>query len=158
MPLSTPLDIRRGLTQVTDVAFPLRWGIIGAGRISAQWVKCLHACEGATVTAVAAREIDRAKEFAAIYGITTAYGSYAEMVASPDVDIVYIGTINRLHKEHTFLAIAAGKHVLCEKPFTENISDAREMYAAAEEKGVMLQDGGGLDPLFPRGGTCANRD
>ncbi len=141
MPLSTPLDIRRGLTNAADVAFPLRWGILGAGRISPMWVEALHACEGATVTAVAAREIDRAKELARQYGIATAYGDYREMVTADDVDIVYIGTINRLHKEHTLLAIEAGKHVLCEKPFTENISDAQEMYAAAEEKDVMLQDG-----------------
>ena len=141
MSLSTPLDIRRGVTEAADVAFPLRWGILGAGNISAQWVWALHACEGATVTAVAAREIDRAKEFARQYGVATAYGNYREMVAADDVDIVYIGTINRLHKEHTLLAIEAGKHVLCEKPLTESLSDAQEMYAAAEEKDVMMQDG-----------------
>ena len=141
MPLSTPLDIRRGVTDAADVAFPLRWGILGAGNISAQWVWALHACEGATVTAVAAREIDRAKEFARQHGVATAYGDYREMVAADDVDIVYIGTINRLHKEHTLLAIEAGKHVLCEKPLTENLSDAQEMYAAAEKKDVMMQDG-----------------
>ena len=141
IPLSTPLDIRRGITSAADVAFPLRWGILGAGRISGMWVAALHACEGATVTAVAAREIDLAKEFARQYEVATAYGNYREMVEADNVDIVYIGTINRLHKEHTLLAIEAGKHVLCEKPFAENISEAREMYAAAEEKGVMLQDG-----------------
>lgn len=141
MPLSTPLDVLRGITKATDVAFPLRWGILGAGRISAQWVAALHACERATVTAVAAREIDRAKEFATQYSIATAYGNYKELVTADDVDIVYIGTITRLHKAHTLLAIEAGKHVLCEKPLAENISDAREMYAAAEEKDVMMQDG-----------------
>ena len=141
MPLSTPLDIRRGITRATDVAFPLRWGILGAGNISAQWVWALHACEGATVTAVAARDLDRAKEFARQYGVETAYGDYREMVAADDVDIVYIGTINRLHKAHTLLAIEAGKHVLCEKPLTETLSDAHEMYAAAEEQDVMMQDG-----------------
>ena len=141
MPLSTPLDIRRGLTNAADVAFPLRWGILGAGNISAQWAWALHACEGATLTAVAARELDRAKEFARRYGVATAYGDYREMVAADDVDIVYIGTINPLHKEHTLLAIEAGKHVLCEKPLTETLADAQEMYAAAEEKDVMMQDG-----------------
>ena len=141
MPLSTPLDVRRGITSTADVAFPLRWGILGAGNISGMWVQALHACEGATVTAVAARELDRAKEFARQYGVVTAYGNYREMVAADDVDIVYIGTINRLHKEHTLLAIEAGKHVLCEKPLTETLSDAQEMYAAAGEKDVMMQDG-----------------
>ncbi len=141
MPLSTPLDIRRSLTSAEDVAFPLRWGILGAGNISGMWVEALHACEGATVSAVAARELDRAEEFARRYGVNTAYGDYREMVAADDVDIVYIGTINPLHKEHTLLAIAAGKHVLCEKPLTVNLSDAQEMYAAAEAQDVMMQDG-----------------
>ena len=141
IPLSTPLDIRRGITSATDVAFPLRWGILGAGNISGMWVEALHACEGATVSAVAARELNRAKEFARKYGVATAYGDYRQMVAADDVDIVYIGTINPLHKEHTLLAIEAGKHVLCEKPLTVNLSDAEEMYAAAEEKDVMMQDG-----------------
>ena len=140
LPLSTPRDVRIGATDPADVAFPLRWGIIGTGPISAQWVMCLHACAGATVTAVAARSADRAREFAIKYGVASAYGSYAEMVASPEVDIVYVGTINRLHKEHSILAIEAGKHVLCEKPLAETGADARAMYAAAEAHGVMLQD------------------
>ena len=139
--LSIPMDIRLNITKSVDVAFPLRWGIIGAGSISAQWVMCLRECEGATVSAVAARSADRAKEFAAKYDITSAYGNCAEMVAAPEVDIVYIGTITRLHKEHSLLAIEAGKHVLCEKPLAENVSDARAMYVAAAEKEVMLQDG-----------------
>ena len=141
-PPATPLDIRQGRTKADDVAFPLRWGIIGAGAISAQWVGCLRHCEGATVTAVAAREAARARAFADRLEIPSAaaYGDYAEMVAADDVDIVYIGTIPRLHKEHTLLAIAAGKHVLCEKPFAENVQDARDMHAAARAAGVMLQD------------------
>lgn len=140
LPPSTPRDVRIGATDPADVAFPLRWGIIGAGRISAQWVMCLHACAGATVSAVAARSADRARDFAQKYGVASAYGSYAEMVASPEVDIVYVGTINPLHKEHSILAIEAGKHVLCEKHLAETGADARAMYAAAEAHGVMLQD------------------
>lgn len=140
-PPSTPMDVRLGMTKPEDAAFPLRWGIIGTGNIAPQWVLSLRACKGATVTAVAARSEDRAREFATQYGIGSAYGSYAEMVASPDVDIVYVGTITGLHKEHSLLAIDAGKHVLCEKPLAENAADARTMYAAAAEKNVMLQDG-----------------
>ena len=142
-PPSTPLDVQRGLAVAEDVAFPLRWGILGAGSISAQWVGCLRQCAGAEVTAVAARSPERAQQFAAQLGIASAYGgenSYAEMVAAEDVDIVYVGTITRLHQEHSLLAIEAGKHVLCEKPLAENIDDARTMYAAAQKQGVMLQD------------------
>ena len=140
LPAATPLDVRLGLTQSEDKAFPLRWGILGTGNISSQWVHSLRACKGASITAVAAREAEKAQAFASEHDIPTAYGSYQEMVAATDVDIVYVGTITRLHKEHSLLAIAAGKHVLCEKPLAENIDDARDMYAAARAKGVMLQD------------------
>ena len=140
LPPSTPLDVRRGVTDAGDVAHPLRWGVLGAGSISTQWVESLNACRGASVTAVAAREMSRAQAFANALGIPKAYDDYAEMAAADDVDIVYVGTITRLHKEHSLIAIEAGKHVLCEKPLAENVDDAREMYAAAEAKGVMLQD------------------
>ena len=140
LPPSLPLDLRRGLTDAADTAYPLRWGILGAGSISTQWVEALAACPGAAVTAVAARDQTRAERFAARFGIAAAYGDYAAMVASPEVDIVYVGTVNSVHKEHTLLAVAAGKHVLCEKPLAENAADARAMYAAAAAQGVMLQD------------------
>lgn len=140
LPPATPLDVRRGLTKPEDVAFPLRWGIVGTGSISAQWVGCLRQCPGAAVTAVAARELDRAQVFAKRLDIPAAYGSYQQLAEAPDVDIVYIGTITRLHKAHTLLAIEAGKHVLCEKPLAVDAAEARAMYAAAERKGVMLQD------------------
>ncbi|MCY3812647.1 MAG: Gfo/Idh/MocA family oxidoreductase [Gammaproteobacteria bacterium] len=140
LPPSTPLDVRQGVTDAKDIAHPLRWGILGTGNISAQWVWCLQQVPGATTVAAAARDKDRAQAFADRHGIGTAYDSYADMVAAPDVDIVYVGTITRLHKEHTLLAIEAGKHVLCEKPLAVNADDAAEMYAAAKAQGVMLQD------------------
>ena len=138
--MTLPLDVRLGLTDAGGAGFPLRWGILGAGSISTQWVEALAACPGATVTAVAARERTRAEQFAARFGIAAAYGDYAEMVASPEVDIVYVGTVTGVHKEHALLAIAAGKHVLCEKPLAGNAADARAMHAAAAEHEVMLQD------------------
>ena len=137
---STPYDVRLGLTKAEDVAFPLRWGILGSGNISAQWVMSLNACEGASVTAVAARELSRAQAFADRFSIGNAYDSYEQLATSDDVDIIYVGTITRLHKEHSLLALNAGKHVLCEKPLAENSDDAREMYAAAKANDVMLQD------------------
>ena len=157
LPPSTPRDVRIGATDPADVAFPLRWGIIGTGPISAQWVMCLHACAGAAVTAVAARSADRAREFAEKYRVASAYGSYAEMVASPEVDIVYIGTINRLHKEHSILAIEAGKHVLCEKPLAETGADGRAMYAAAEQQWRHAA-GRRLDSVLSRRRACADVD
>ena len=140
LPPSTPLDVRQGVTDAKDTAHPLRWGILGTGNISSQWAWCLQRVPGATITAAAARDKDRAQAFADRHGIPAAYDSYADMVAAPDVDVVYVGTITRLHKDHALLAIQAGKHVLCEKPLAANAGDAAEMYAAAKAQGVMLQD------------------
>lgn len=140
MPDSTPLDIRKDLTDVKDVEFPLRWGVLGAGNISRQWVLSSIACKGASIDAVAARELDRAKAFANNLNILRAYGSYQELVDDENIDIIYVGTKTFMHKEHTLLAIEAGKHVLCEKPLTNTLEEAESMYAAAEAKGVMLQD------------------
>ena len=137
----TPRDIRLGLTRAEDTAFPLRWGIIGAGDISRQWALASGECAGASIAAVAARDGDDAVAFAAALGIERAYGGYEQLLAAPDIDAVYIGTIDRLHKEHSLMAIAAGKHVLCEKALAKSAKEAREMYAAANARRVMLQDG-----------------
>ncbi len=139
-PDSTPLDIRLGHTKPQDVKFPLRWGILGSGNISRQWVLSLRACAGASVLAVGARELQKAQQFAENLDIPKSYGSYIDLVNDDEIDIIYVGTITRLHREHTLLALEAGKHVLCEKPLAENLADAHEMYALAESKGLMLQD------------------
>eukprot|EP00401_Gymnodinium_catenatum_P040996 CAMPEP_0117538334 /NCGR_PEP_ID=MMETSP0784-20121206/42426_1 /TAXON_ID=39447 /ORGANISM="" /LENGTH=417 /DNA_ID=CAMNT_0005334947 /DNA_START=1 /DNA_END=1254 /DNA_ORIENTATION=- len=137
----TPLDVRLGLTNAADTAFPVGWGILGAGDISSDWAKSLADVPGANLIAVAARSVEKATEFAATHGVLRVHQTYKELVADPAVDVVYVGTITSLHKEHTMLAIAAGKHVLCEKPLAESEADAREMYEAAAAKGVMLQEG-----------------
>lgn len=141
MGLATPMDIRQGLTKEADIAFKLSWGILGAGGISSDWCKCLKEVPGASLAAVGARSLEKAEAFAQEHEVTKAYDSYADMVSDSTVEIVYIGTITPLHKEHTLLAISAGKHVLCEKPLADNAADAEEMYAAAEKKGVMLMEG-----------------
>ncbi len=137
----TPRDVSLGLTRAEDVAFPLRWGIIGVGEISRQFVRSSRECAGAKMAAVASRSEEKAQAFAIAHGVEKSYGSFESMLASPDVDIVYVGTPDRLHKEHTLMAVEAGKHVLCEKRLAESVADAREMYAAAERNDVMLQDG-----------------
>jgi dihydrodiol dehydrogenase / D-xylose 1-dehydrogenase (NADP) len=141
LPAQTPRDIRLGLTKADDSSFPLRWGIFGTGTISQQWVEALKACEGATLAAVSSRSLDKAGDFAQLHGIEKFYNDYAEMVESPDIDIVYVGTPDSLHKEHCLLALNAGKHVLCEKDLAQSVTDAEEMYAAAKKNKVMLQDG-----------------
>ena len=137
----SPLDVRLGLTKGSDVDFPLRWGIIGVGEISRQFVCSSRECSGATMAAVASRSLDKANSFAVAHGVEKAFDSIESMLAEPDLDIVYVGTPDSLHKEHCLMAIDAGKHVLCEKALAKNVADAEEMYAAAEQKNLMLQDG-----------------
>jgi dihydrodiol dehydrogenase / D-xylose 1-dehydrogenase (NADP) len=136
-----PRDVSLGLTRAEDVAFPLRWGIIGTGEISRQFVSAAREGTGATIAAVSSRSADNAHAFAAEHGLEKAYDTYEDMVAAPDIDIVYVGTPGDVHKEHSLIAIEAGKHVLCEKELTNSVADAEEMYAAAAKHNVMLQDG-----------------
>src|SRR5215475_11461351 len=91
-----------------------------------------RAVGGVEVTAVAARDPQRARRFAARYGIATVHPDYAAVLADPDVDAVYVPLPNGLHAEWTLAALAAGKHVLCEKPLTSNTAQAVEVAAAAK--------------------------
>lgn len=141
LPGRTPLDVRLGLTKPADVTFPLRWGILGAANICADWVRALTNVPGASVVAVAARSADSAASFAAEWSIPRSYEGYDKLAADPDVDIVYCGTITPLHKEHVLMCIAAGKHVLVEKPMSMSKEESEEMYAAAAMAGVMMQEG-----------------
>ena len=83
------------------------------------------------MTAVATRTDGKAAVFAEEHGVEKACDSYEELALSPDVDIVYVGTPDHLHKEHCLMALEAGKHVLCEKALARSMEDAREMYEAA---------------------------
>ena len=90
--------------------------------------------------AVAARELDRACRFAQKHGFEKAYGSYDEMLEDGEVDLVYIATPHSHHYEHIKKCLAHGKHVLCEKAFTVNAAQAREVLALAEEKRLLLTE------------------
>jgi predicted dehydrogenase len=115
----------------------LRWGILGAGGIAATFVPELRG-GGFRVSAVGSRDLDTASSFAERFDIPTAHGSYADLVEDPEVDVVYIATPHVFHREHALLAIAAGKHVLVEKPFTVNAAEARDIFAAADRAGVVV--------------------
>ena len=140
-PMNTPLDIRQGKTREEDIGFPLRWGILSASAIASDWIKSLQDVPGASVVAVAARDKERASAYANAHGIPTAYGSYKELCDDPNVDIVYIASRTWKHYQDMMMAIAAGKHVLCEKPFTDTADQAREIYAAAKKAGVVCWEG-----------------
>jgi predicted dehydrogenase len=116
----------------------LRIGILGAARIAPQaLIRPARTVPGVTVAAVAARHRDRAQAFATKHGVETVHGSYAELLADDSLDAIYNPLPNGLHAEWTIAALKAGKHVLCEKPFTANAAQARAVAAAAGDAVVM---------------------
>lgn len=114
--------------------------ILGAGRIATTMATTVSGMEEVNLYAVAARDGGRARAFAEKYGAETSYGSYEEMLNDPQVDLVYIATPHSLHCEHAKLCIHHGKPVLCEKAFTWNAKEAREVLELAQEKGVFITE------------------
>ena len=110
---------------------PLRIGILGAARIADEGIVAPARALGHELVAVAARDRPRAEAFAAERGIATVHASYADVLADPDVDLVYNALVNSLHARWNIAALQAGKHVLSEKPLTSNAGQARAVRAAA---------------------------
>jgi len=119
----------------------LRIGILGAARITARaLIAPAGAVPSVTVAAVAARDGARAAQYAARHSIPVSFSSYQELLDSPEVDAVYIPLPNGLHARWTLRALAAGKHVLCEKPFASNAAEAAEVAAAADATGLVVME------------------
>lgn len=119
----------------------IKWGILGPGSIAHKFVKGLLTIEDAQIIAVGSRDKTRAESFSKLYGIEKSYGSYQEFVSDPDIDIVYVATPHPFHKDCVKLCLNAGKAVLCEKPFTLNAKDTRELVVLAREKKLFLMEG-----------------
>lgn len=119
----------------------VKWGIIGAGRISSTFATALNSLEHTELVAVASRDLTRAQEFANKFQVKKTYNSYEELVKDPEIDVVYIGTPHTEHKANTALCITNGKAVLCEKPFTVNQKETQELIALAKEHKVFLMEG-----------------
>ncbi len=118
----------------------IKWGLIGLGNIAHQFIQDLSLVEGAICHAVASRTIDKAKDFAERYAVSKAYGNYTELLADPEVDIVYIATPHNSHFEHTLAVLQAGKHVLCEKPFAVNAKQVKQMIEMAIQQQRFLME------------------
>ncbi len=119
----------------------LRIGLLGAAKIApAAIINPAKACPEASVVAVAARDIARARAFASRHGIPRSYDSYSALLDDPEIDAVYIPLPNGLHGEWAIAAAKAGKHVLCEKPVAANADEARAMAQAANERGRVLME------------------
>ncbi|GAB3440577.1 Gfo/Idh/MocA family oxidoreductase [Phycicoccus ginsengisoli] len=118
----------------------LRWGVLAPGGIARAFTDAIHTRSGQRVVAVGSRDLGRAQEFAADFGVATAHGSYEELVTDPDVDAVYIASPHSEHRDHALLALGAGKPVLVEKAFTRNASEAREVVETARAAGLFAME------------------
>ena len=118
-----------------------RWGILGTADIADTFVRAVKNSRHSLVQAVAGRDIDRARKWAADRRLADAYGSYGDLIAAENIDGVYIPLPNSLHHEWTLAAIRAGKPVLCEKPLTTSAAQAREIRDAADKAGVLVAEG-----------------
>jgi predicted dehydrogenase len=127
---------------------PCRWGILGTADIARKNWQAIALAGNATVTAVASRSVERARQFVArcqaarpLPAAPAALGDYDELLARPDVDAVYVPLPTGVRKEWVLKAVAAGKHVLVEKPVGVTVADVRDMIAACERGRVQLMDG-----------------
>ena len=120
----------------------MNWGILATGTIANKFATTINAmaAEGERLAAVGSRRAESAKAFAAQYNIPHWYASYEELAADPAVDAIYIATPNALHYENCKLCLEHGKHVLCEKPFTINAEQAKELYVLAEKKQLFIME------------------
>lgn len=123
----------------TETVPRLRWGVIGCGVIANQMAQTL-ALEGRTIDGVANRSQDKAIAFAEKYGVGRVYDSIDDLIASPDIDAVYLTTPHNTHITYLRKALAAGKHVLCEKAITLNSDELDEARGIAAAHGVVLMD------------------
>lgn len=114
------------------------WGVLGASRIGEKVVPALQAGRGMRVGALAARDLDRAREHAARYGAPKAYGSWEELLADPEIDGIYNPLPNDLHVPWSIRAMEAGKHVLCEKPIAMSAQEARALREAQARTGKVV--------------------
>lgn len=119
----------------------MRIGILGAARIAPMaLIKPARHSGEVVAAAVAARDVARGQAFAAEHGIARVHDSYQDLIADPEIDAVYNPLPNGLHGRWTRAALAAGKHVLCEKPFTANAEEAREIAVLATQSGRVVME------------------
>lgn len=118
----------------------VRWGILGCGRIAEKFASDLALVPDALLWAVGSREASRAAAFQEKFPAKQAYGSYEQLVADPDIDVIYVASPHAQHHAHTLLCLAHGKAVLCEKAFALSARQAREMIDLSQHNGLFLME------------------
>ena len=118
----------------------VRWGILGTGLIAHKFAAGLRDVPGAKLVAVASRTSDKAQAFGKHVGVGRCHGSYQELADDTEVDVIYIATPHPQHAENTLMCLRADKAVLCEKPFTMNLREARAAIELARQKSLFLME------------------
>lgn len=119
---------------------PLRWGLLSTADINKALLDPLRTSKRNRLLAVASRSQDKAGEYARKNKVKRAYGSYADLLADPDIDVIYNPLPNNMHAEWTIKAVQAGKHVLCEKPLALSLAEVDAMSDAAEKYGKVVAE------------------
>jgi predicted dehydrogenase len=119
---------------------PIRWGLLGTSRINAKLLAGAKLSDSAEVVAVGSRSTEAGRAFAEAHDIGRVHATYEALLADPRVDAVYIPLPNSMHHTWTLTALAAGKHVLCEKPYTRHPAEVDVAWDAAEASGLVLME------------------
>jgi len=119
---------------------PVTWGIVSTANINRKFLAGAREAQNAEVVAVASRDLAVARGYAAAHGIERAHGDYDALLADPAVEALYIPLPNSMHVEWTVRALAAGKHVLCEKPLSRRAADVEHAFDVAEREGRLLME------------------
>lgn len=118
----------------------LRFGILSTSSIAPRFIAAVREANAGQILALSSRTEEKAKEKAALWEIPRFYGSHNALLEDPDVNIVYISTVNALHYRWAKAALAHRKHVICEKPMTTSEAQTRELFALAKETGRFLME------------------
>src|SRR5664279_2561402 len=119
---------------------PIRWGILGCGRIARKFAADLALVQDARLMALGARRVEDARAFAKDFPAPHIHGSYDELVTNPEVDVIYVASPHALHHEHTLLCLNHDKAVLCEKAFALNLRQEKEMVEVSRSRKVFLME------------------
>jgi predicted dehydrogenase len=118
----------------------VKWGIVSTADINRKVIPGAHASDKIELLAVASRDLERAEAYGSEWKIPRAYGSYEELLTDPEIEAVYISLPNTLHAEWSIKALEAGKHVLCEKPFSRHPEEVEASFDAAERNGRLISE------------------
>ncbi|KAG8433998.1 hypothetical protein GDO86_012380 [Hymenochirus boettgeri] len=138
-----------------------KWGICSAGKICNDFLVALETlpAKDHQAVAVAARDLEKAKEFAHIHKIPKAYGSYEELAKDPNIDIIYVGTLHTVHRDVVLMFLQNRKNVLCEKPLAMNSIEVRELTSAARKYNVFFMEAfwSRCFPVYEQIRTCLSQ-